>query len=194
MPLICFGGAAIRVPLVTLGLLQYLAPILQFALGVLCFHEAMPAGRWIGFALVWVALGVFTAESLRHRRRQPAGRHRGGSRLMPDDLFAGLPVSDYERALAWHTRFWGAEPSFLPNDVEAVWQVGPHQFVYVVVRPDHAGHGALTLFLRDLDARVAAISGRGLRPSSEETYENGVTKVTYHDPDGNELGFGGGPA
>jgi chloramphenicol-sensitive protein RarD len=69
VPLICFGGAAIRVPLVTLGLLQYLAPVLQFALGVLWFHEAMPLGRWVGFLLVWVALVIFTVESLRHRRR-----------------------------------------------------------------------------------------------------------------------------
>lgn len=69
VPLICFGGAAIRVSMVTLGLLQYLAPILQFALGVLYFHEDMPAGRWAGFLLVWVALAIFTVESLRHRRR-----------------------------------------------------------------------------------------------------------------------------
>ena len=69
VPLICFGGAAIRVSMVTLGLLQYLAPILQFALGVLYFGEDMPAGRWAGFLLVWVALGIFTVESLRHRRR-----------------------------------------------------------------------------------------------------------------------------
>ncbi|HET7432621.1 MAG TPA: EamA family transporter RarD [Nocardioides sp.] len=69
VPLICFGGAAIRVSMVTLGLLQYLAPILQFALGVLYFGEDMPAGRWAGFLLVWVALVIFTVESLRHRRR-----------------------------------------------------------------------------------------------------------------------------
>jgi chloramphenicol-sensitive protein RarD len=69
VPLICFGGAAIRVSMVTLGLLQYLAPILQFALGVVYFHEDMPAGRWIGFGLVWVALAIFTVDSLRHRRR-----------------------------------------------------------------------------------------------------------------------------
>jgi chloramphenicol-sensitive protein RarD len=69
VPLICFGGAAIRVPMVTLGLLQYLAPILQFALGVVYFHEDMPTGRWIGFALVWAALALFTVDSLRHRRR-----------------------------------------------------------------------------------------------------------------------------
>ncbi len=70
IPLICFGAAATRVPMVTLGLLQYLAPVFQFALGVLWFHEDMPAGRWIGFALVWVALVVFTAEAVTHRRRQ----------------------------------------------------------------------------------------------------------------------------
>jgi chloramphenicol-sensitive protein RarD len=69
VPLICFGGAAIRVSMVTLGLLQYLTPTLQFALGVLYFHEPMPTGRWIGFALVWVALAIFTVDSLRHRRR-----------------------------------------------------------------------------------------------------------------------------
>lgn len=71
VPLICFGGAAIRVPMTTLGLLQYLTPLLQFALGVLYFHENMPAGRWAGFGLVWVALAIFTADSLRQRRRTP---------------------------------------------------------------------------------------------------------------------------
>jgi len=70
VPLLCFGAAAIRVPMVTLGLLQYLAPILQFLLGVAWFHEAMSPGRWAGFALVWVALALFTVESVRHRRQQ----------------------------------------------------------------------------------------------------------------------------
>lgn len=70
LPLICFGAAAIRLPMVTLGLLQYLAPVLQFAVGLIVFHEAMPVGRWIGFGLVWLALVVFTVESVNHRRRQ----------------------------------------------------------------------------------------------------------------------------
>lgn len=69
VPLLCFGAAATRVPLVTLGLLQYLAPILQFVLGIVYFHEAMPTGRWIGFVLVWVALALFTVEAVRHQRR-----------------------------------------------------------------------------------------------------------------------------
>ena len=56
--------------MVTLGLLQYLAPVLQFALGVFYFHEDMPAGRLAGFVLVWVALVIFTYEANSHRRRQ----------------------------------------------------------------------------------------------------------------------------
>lgn len=70
IPLICFGAAATRVSMVTLGLLQYLAPVLQFALGVLWFHEDMTAGRWVGFVLVWIALAIFTVEAVNHRRRQ----------------------------------------------------------------------------------------------------------------------------
>ena len=70
IPLLCFGAAAIRVPMTTLGLLQYLAPVLQFALGVTVLHEAMTPMRWVGFALVWLALVIFTVEAVRHRRRQ----------------------------------------------------------------------------------------------------------------------------
>ncbi len=72
VPLICFGAAATRVSLVTIGLLQYLAPVIQFTLGLLVFDEEMPAGRWIGFSLVWLALSLFTYEAVRYRRRQLA--------------------------------------------------------------------------------------------------------------------------
>ncbi len=68
LPLICFGGAATRVPLTTLGLLQYLAPTIQFLLGVTLFGEPMSTGRWAGFAVIWVALAMFTADSLRQRQ------------------------------------------------------------------------------------------------------------------------------
>lgn len=70
LPLICFGAAAIRLSMVTIGLLQYLAPTIQFGLGVLLFREEMPASRWLGFGLVWLALVVFTVEAVNHRRRQ----------------------------------------------------------------------------------------------------------------------------
>ena len=70
VPLICFGAAATRVSMTSLGLMQYLAPILQFALGLTVFGEEMPPARWAGFVLVWLALSVFTYEAVRHRRRQ----------------------------------------------------------------------------------------------------------------------------
>jgi len=70
VPLMCFGAAAIRVPMTTLGLQQYLAPVIQFVLGVTFLDETMTPMRWVGFGLVWVALVIFTAESLRHRRTQ----------------------------------------------------------------------------------------------------------------------------
>ncbi|MEV5431117.1 EamA family transporter RarD [Streptomyces sp. NPDC052701] len=69
LPLVCFGAAAIRVPLSTLGLLQYLAPVFQFLLGVVYFGEAMPPERWAGFALVWLALVLLTWDALRAARR-----------------------------------------------------------------------------------------------------------------------------
>ncbi|WP_246203666.1 EamA family transporter RarD [Streptomyces tailanensis] len=68
IPLVCFGAAAIRVPLSTLGLLQYLAPVFQFLLGVLYFGEDMPPERWAGFALVWLALSLLTWDALRTAR------------------------------------------------------------------------------------------------------------------------------
>lgn len=70
IPLICFGAAATRVSMTTLGLLQYLAPTIQFVLGVTVFSEPMPPVRLAGYILVWVALAIFTFEAISHRRLQ----------------------------------------------------------------------------------------------------------------------------
>jgi catechol 2,3-dioxygenase-like lactoylglutathione lyase family enzyme len=112
---------------------------------------------------------------------------------MTVDLFAGLAVSDYSRALAWYQRLLGSEPAFLPNAREAVWELAEHRYVYIEELPERAGHALHTVFVGDLDERVRSIGARGIEPASEETYENGVRKVIYRDPDGNEVGFGGGP-
>ena len=68
VPLLLFGGAARRLPLSVVGMLQYLAPTLQFIVGVVVFGEEMLAARWWGFALVWVALAVLTTDGLRTSR------------------------------------------------------------------------------------------------------------------------------
>lgn len=112
---------------------------------------------------------------------------------MAVDLFAGIPVGDYQRALAWYEQLLGSEPSFLPNATEAVWELADHRFVFIEVRPEHAGHAMHTIFVDDLDARVEEITERGIESAERETYSNGVRKVTYRDPDGNEIGFGGAP-
>ncbi|MCX3061077.1 EamA family transporter RarD [Streptomyces beihaiensis] len=85
IPLVCFGAAAIRVPLSTLGLLQYLAPVFQFLLGIVYFHEAMPPERWAGFALVWLALTVLTWDALRsaHRGRAALAAAAAGGTTTP---------------------------------------------------------------------------------------------------------------
>ncbi len=68
VPLLLFTAGATRLPLSTLGLLQYLAPILQFSVGVFIRHESLPAAEFVGFALVWVALIILTVDGLRHQR------------------------------------------------------------------------------------------------------------------------------
>lgn len=91
VPLLFFAAASRRLPLTTLGLVQYLAPVLQLIVGVAVLHEPMPPERWLGFGLVWLALIVLTTDMVltgRAQRRSPAappvtfrrrasgGRHR----------------------------------------------------------------------------------------------------------------------
>lgn len=79
VPLLLFGAAAQRVPLATLGMLQYLTPSLQMAWGVFVLHEDMPASRWIGFVLIWVALVVYSTDALIRAQRGRAAVGAVGS-------------------------------------------------------------------------------------------------------------------
>ncbi|OKI47171.1 EamA family transporter RarD [Micromonospora sp. CB01531] len=72
IPLLLFAGAANRLPLSTLGMLQYVGPILQLGCGVLIYHEPMPPARLAGFALVWLALIIFTTDAYHNARRTRA--------------------------------------------------------------------------------------------------------------------------
>jgi chloramphenicol-sensitive protein RarD len=69
VPLLLFAAASRRLPLTVMGFFQYLAPLMQFGFGVVILLEPMPLERWIGFALVWLALIVLTTEAVLHRRR-----------------------------------------------------------------------------------------------------------------------------
>jgi catechol 2,3-dioxygenase-like lactoylglutathione lyase family enzyme len=109
------------------------------------------------------------------------------------ELFAGMTIRDIARGREWYERFWGSAPTFLPNDLEAVWEIAEHRYLYIEELPDHAGHSQCTLFVDDLDSWVDAIVARGTEPEVRETYPNGVRHVVFRDPDGNEISFGGPP-
>ncbi|ULE32679.1 EamA family transporter RarD [Mycobacterium sp. IDR2000157661] len=68
LPLLLFAAAAQRLPLVTLGLLFYLTPAMQLTWGVVVGREPMPPARWIGFALIWLGLAVFSLDAIRRAR------------------------------------------------------------------------------------------------------------------------------
>jgi predicted enzyme related to lactoylglutathione lyase len=112
---------------------------------------------------------------------------------MTVDVFAGVAVSDYPRAVTWFEAFFGVPATFQAHETESVWTLSEHGHVYVVLDPDHAGHSKVTLFLDDLDEFVSAAAARGIDPETVETYDNGVRKTTFRDPDGNEVGLGGAP-
>jgi chloramphenicol-sensitive protein RarD len=76
IPLLLFGASVTRVPLTTIGLMQYITPVLQFLIGWLVEGEAMPTTRWIGFGLVWCALAVLSWDALRAVRREGATGHQ----------------------------------------------------------------------------------------------------------------------
>ena len=96
VPLLCFAGAANQIPLTSIGILQYIAPVLQFGFGVLVYHEAMPPARLAGFALVWIALVIFTVDGLRQVRAARTAA-RGAT---PDDVTASTPAAGSPRPSA----------------------------------------------------------------------------------------------
>jgi hypothetical protein len=112
---------------------------------------------------------------------------------MEVDLFACLFVSNRDAVQPWYEMLLGAEPCMYPNDVEAVFDLAEHRYLYIEQDPEQAGHSQVTLFVADFDERIDGIAARGLEPAQQETYENGVRKATYVDPDGNRIGLGGGP-
>lgn len=112
---------------------------------------------------------------------------------MDVELFAIMSVTDFDRAIAWYGRLLGAPSSFTAHDTEQVWQVAGHGSIAVHQEPAHASHGQVVLFVDDLDGFVDGAAGRGIDETSRETYGNGVRKVLFHDPDGNEVGVGGAP-
>ena len=105
-------------------------------------------------------------------------------------VFAGVPVRDYTSALAWYELLLGAEASFYPNDVEAVWQLAEDRYVYIIEDQQRAGGAVCMIWVDDPVAVATRIADRGLEPVGIEKYAT-VWKYIFHDADGNEIGVGG---
>ena len=69
IPLMAYAAAANRLPLATLGVLQYSTPTVIFILGITVFGDAVNTGEWIGFTLIWIALAIFSTDAIRRSRR-----------------------------------------------------------------------------------------------------------------------------
>jgi predicted enzyme related to lactoylglutathione lyase len=110
------------------------------------------------------------------------------------ELFVGIPVSNFQMSLEWYQRLFGCTPSFFPNEVEAVWKVAEHRWIYIIVEPERAGGSIQTIICGDLDRVIEQIAERGIHFGREETPAEGVRKVMYYDPDGNEIGIGRVPS
>ena len=105
-------------------------------------------------------------------------------------IFAGIPVEDYRVALEWYQRLLGSEPSFYPNDIEAVWQLAEDCHVYII----QDTRASRRRGQHDLGRRPRIRGGqdrtRGLEPVDVEKHD-AVWKYVFHDADGNETGIGG---
>ena len=105
-------------------------------------------------------------------------------------IFAGIPVSDFRLGLEWYRRLLGREPSFYPNDVEALWELAEDRHVYIIEDQKRAGGAVNMIWYDDPPTEVARIAESGLEPDDLEKHE-GVWKYVFHDMDGNEIGIGG---
>jgi catechol 2,3-dioxygenase-like lactoylglutathione lyase family enzyme len=90
-------------------------------------------------------------------------------------LFAGIPVSEHDTALAWYERLLGRPPDRFPTEGDAVWQLGGGSSIYVVLDTQRAGNALLTIAVDDL----------GDRPT--EPGPGGMRTAVLHDPDGNRI-------
>ena len=105
-------------------------------------------------------------------------------------VFAGIPVRDYASALQWYELLLGAEASFYPHDVEAVWQLAEDRYVYIIEDQQRAGGAVSMIWVDDPVAEAARIADRGLEPIKVEKHDT-VWKYVFHDADGNEISVGG---
>ncbi len=104
--------------------------------------------------------------------------------------FTGVPVADYETALAWYERLIGRPPDVTPTEGEAMWELTERGWMYLVRDADRSGKGLLTLLVDELRAHLAELRERGLAPGPIDTVPGAVRRAAITDPEGNRITFG----
>ena len=106
---------------------------------------------------------------------------------MITDLFAGIPVDDFETARAWYQIFVGRSPDLVAKPDEAAWRIAGTGWITVVADESRAGSALITLIVEDLEAHVGFLALRGIAPESIETVPGVVRTATITDPAGNAI-------
>ncbi len=106
---------------------------------------------------------------------------------MVTEVFAGMPVDDFETARAWYEIFVGRPPDVVARANEAVWRLAGTGGVSVFADDARAGSATVTLRVDDLERHVGLIAMRGIAPDSIETVPGGGRKATIADPAGNSI-------
>jgi hypothetical protein len=119
---------------------------------------------------------------------------KGRTFMVITEFFAGIPVAEFERALAWYERLWGRPPSFIPEPGEAVWQISDHAWIYVVTDLDRAGNGLITVLVDDLETQIAELTSRGIEVGVVKEMGPSVPGIVVTDAEGNRITFGQPPA
>jgi predicted enzyme related to lactoylglutathione lyase len=104
-----------------------------------------------------------------------------------DYVFAGLVVSDRDRAAGWYARLLGRPADMLPNESEAAWQLTQTASLYLLADAKRAGLGIITVVVADLDACLAQLTARGIAVAPVEQVGQAGRKCVLADPDGNSV-------
>lgn len=106
---------------------------------------------------------------------------------MITEVFAGLPVADFDAAIDFYERFFGRPADLVPKEGDSAWQLADSGRVYVVRDEERSGRGLLTLLVDDLDAHVAALSAVGIETDAIERTPGEVASTVVTDPAGNRI-------
>ena len=107
--------------------------------------------------------------------------------MVIDYVFACLPVRDRDAAMIWYERLLGRPATFVPNEIEAVWQLAQTASLYILQDGDRAGGGVVTLAVGNLEAQRSEIAARGIGIGVIEDIPGAGRKAQVSDPDGNAI-------